>query len=135
MPMNLPDNPNSRAVRRGSRVRIINETTAENDRRSFLRTFAAYGAALPAAHLLPGPSAVSAQEGALNPAAAAQGGDRSTRLVRDFVNPRLEVVRLLREAAEIEHSLMLQYLYAAYSIKPAYQKLIGTGAPNSDDFV
>ena len=31
---------------------------------------------------------------------------------RDFSNPYLELVRLLREAAEIEHDLMVQYLYA-----------------------
>ena len=133
--MNQPGDPKARGARRDSRVRIISETTAENDRRSFLRTFAAYGAALPAAHLLLGsPSTVSAQ-GSAAPAASVQRGAKSIRVVRDFMNPRLEVVRLLREAAEIEHSLMLQYLYAAYSLKPAYQKLIGTGAPNSDDLV
>jgi hypothetical protein len=131
-----PRNLNARVVRHDSRVRIINDTTAENDRRSFLRTFAAYGAALPAAHLISGGlSAVSAQDGAPAPAAAAQGNAGSIRVVRDFVNPRLEVMRLLREAAEIEHSLMLQYLYAAYSLKPEYQKLIGTGTASADDFV
>ncbi len=30
---------------------------------------------------------------------------------------------------------MLQYLYAAYSLKPAYQALIGTGAPNASDLL
>ena len=30
---------------------------------------------------------------------------------------------------------MLQYLYAAYSLKPAYQVLIGTGAPNATDLL
>src|SRR2546430_2473285 len=39
---------------------------------------------------------------------------------------RLKVVYLLQVAAEIEHSLMLQYLYAAYSIDPAFAQ----GQPN-----
>jgi hypothetical protein len=127
--MSQPGDRNPKVVRRDSRVRIIdetNETTGENGRRSFLRTFAAYGAALPAAHFFSGgPSAL----------VAAQGSARSIRVVRDFENPRLELVRLLREAAEIEHSLMLQYLYAAHSLKPAYQTLIGAGAANATDLV
>jgi hypothetical protein len=134
--MNEPGNPNARVVRRDSRVRIINDTSAENDRRSFLRTFAAYGAALPAAHLFSGSQpAIAAQDGSFVPATDAHGAASSIRVVRDFESPRLEVVRLLREAAEIEHSLMLQYLYAAYSLKPAYQVLVGTGAPNATDLL
>jgi hypothetical protein len=39
---------------------------------------------------------------------------------RDFSNPYLELIRLLKEAAEIEHDLMVQYLYCAFSLKPAY---------------
>ena len=134
--MNQPTDPKGRVVRRDSRVRIIDHATEENDRRSFLRTFAAYGAALPAAHLFAGglPS-VSAEDGSFASAADAPGDARLTRVVRDFESPRLEAVRLLREAAEIEHSLMLQYLYAAYSLKPAYQTLIGTGAPNATDLL
>jgi hypothetical protein len=131
--MDQPGNPNTRGVRRDSRVRIIDDT---NDRRSFLRTFATTcGAALPAAHFLSGglPS-VSAQDGS-SARAADLPGDARPRVVRDFETPRLEAVRLLREAAEIEHSLMLQYLYAAYSLKPAYQTLIGTGAPNATDLL
>lgn len=132
--MDQPSKPNGK-VRRDSRVRII-DTPDENDRRSFLRTFAAYGVALPAAHLFSGGRAsVSAEDGASAPASDAQGEARSVRVVRDFESPRLELVRLLREAAEIEHSLMLQYLYAAYSLKPAYQTLIGTGAPNAHDLL
>jgi hypothetical protein len=133
--MSEPGDPDVRVVRRDSRVRIIDETTAENDRRSFLRTFAAYGVALPAAHLFSGGgSAVSARE-ETSPLATAEDNVRSVRVVRDFETPRLELVRLLREAAEIEHSLMLQYLYGAYSLKPRYQTLIGTGTPNATDLL
>src|SRR5262245_1151453 len=49
----------------------------------------------------------------------------------DFTDPYLELVRLLKEGAEIEHDLMLQYLYAAFSIKPAYAELVGAPVPNA----
>ncbi|MBY9064949.1 2Fe-2S iron-sulfur cluster binding domain-containing protein [Sphingomonas yunnanensis] len=43
-----------------------------------------------------------------------------------FANPLLELTRLLRDAAEIEHSLLVQYLYAAFSVKcPEYLSLAG----------
>ena len=43
-----------------------------------------------------------------------------------FDDPYLELLRLLNEAAEIEHALMLQYLYAAFSLKPRYALLQGS---------
>lgn len=47
-------------------------------------------------------------------------------IVRDFEDPYLELLRLLREAAEIEHALMVQYLYAAFTVRPEYaEKLQG----------
>jgi len=49
----------------------------------------------------------------------------------DFSDPYLELVRLLKEAAEIEQDLMLQYLYAAFSLKPAYADIVGAPAPNA----
>ena len=54
---------------------------------------------------------------------------------RDFSDPYLELIRLLREAAEIEHDLMIQYLYGAYSLKPAYAELIGGPQPGSRSFI
>ena len=48
-------------------------------------------------------------------------------IIRDFADPYLELVRLLREASEIEHALLVQYLYAAYSLKPQYVGLRGPG--------
>jgi rubrerythrin len=56
-------------------------------------------------------------------------------VVRDFRNPYLELVRLLKEAAEIEHDLMVQYLYGAFSLKPAWQPLVGAPAPNTTSFM
>jgi hypothetical protein len=42
------------------------------------------------------------------------------------------LIRLLKEASEIEHSLMLQYIYAAFSLKPKYRALVGPPAASSD---
>jgi hypothetical protein len=36
------------------------------------------------------------------------GAQSEVRIVRDFADPYLELLRLLREATEIEHALMLQ---------------------------
>src|SRR5690606_8602107 len=56
-------------------------------------------------------------------------------IFRDFNDPYLELIRLLREAAEIEHDLMVQYLYGAFSLKPAYAELIGTPQPGAQSFL
>jgi hypothetical protein len=53
-------------------------------------------------------------------------------IARDFYDPYLELIRLLKEASEIEHSLMIQYLFAAYSLKPKYKALVGPPQPSSD---
>jgi hypothetical protein len=53
------------------------------------------------------------------------------RIARVFDDPVLEAGRLLKEAAEIEHDLMVQYLYAAFSLKPSFAELAGYGAPES----
>jgi hypothetical protein len=54
---------------------------------------------------------------------------------RDFSNPYLELIRLLKEAAEIEHDLMVQYLYCAFSLKPAYAEVVGNPLPNTTTFM
>lgn len=54
---------------------------------------------------------------------------------RDFSSPYLELIRLLREAAEIEHDLMVQYLYGAFSLKPAYNEMIGNPVPGANSFM
>ncbi|MBS2022275.1 MAG: hypothetical protein JST92_07680, partial [Deltaproteobacteria bacterium] len=48
--------------------------------------------------------------------------------MRVFEDPKLELIRRLREAAGIEHAVMVQYLYAAFSVKPAYVGPPGFGA-------
>lgn len=59
----------------------------------------------------------------------------NTPVYRDFADPYLELIRLLREAAEIEHDLMVQYLYGAFSLKPAYAGLIGGPQPGAQSFL
>lgn len=56
-------------------------------------------------------------------------------IVRDFRNSYLELIRLLHEAAEIEHALMVQYLYAALSLKPAYNVIAGGPIVSSTSLV
>jgi hypothetical protein len=118
-------------------------------RRVFLTMTAAQGIALPAAcgvlfnsaSAAPARAAEPAQpsasssghKGGLRPEPAVDG--TRARIVRDFAHPRLELIRLLHEAAEIEHALMAQYLYAAFSLKPEYDLVRGVGVPSSEDLV
>lgn len=69
------------------------------------------------------------QEVTSRPASVAAGTDApaGAKIVRDFTDPYLELLRLLREAAEIEHALLVQYLYAAFAVKPEYARLRGSG--------
>lgn len=63
--------------------------------------------------------------------------DKATppHIARDFQDPYLELVRLVREASEIEHALLVQYLYASFSVKPRYQAVIGGGFGDSISLV
>lgn len=68
--------------------------------------------------------------------AAGSGGalaktHRFSPVKRSFDDPYLELIRLLKEGSEIEHDLMVQYLYSAYALKPEYAELVGVPAPNS----
>ena len=65
------------------------------------------------------------------PSAFADATAARVEIIRDFADPHLELVRLLREATEIEHALMVQYLYGAYSLKPAYQAIQGFAFPSA----
>jgi Ferritin-like len=110
---------------------------SETTRRSFLRTVAVQAVALPAASVLMSRSdplvAAPLNSGSALTASLSNGTVRP--IVREFADPWLELVRLLREAAEVEHALMVQYLYAAFSVKPAYASIVGYGAPSADDIL
>src|SRR5690606_19502176 len=72
---------------------------------------------------------------AASSAGALAATDGTSPIYRDFADPYLELIRLLREAAEIEHDLMVQYLYGAFSLKPAYAELVGGPQPGSRSFL
>src|SRR4051794_33476682 len=61
---------------------------------------------------------------------AAAPGEKG-QIVQEFQDRTLELIRLLREASEIEHALLVQYLFAGFSVKPRYQGLVGSGFPPS----
>ncbi len=44
----------------------------------------------------------------------------------DFSDPYLQLVHLLTQAAGLEHSLMAAYLYAGWSLRPAYRDVRGS---------
>ena len=83
-------------------------------RRALLRSIAMFGAAAGSGNVL-----------------AATKTHRFSPVKRAFDDPYLELVRLLKEACEIEHDLMVQYLYSAYALKPEYAQLVGAPAPNA----
>ena len=105
---------------------------ASSQRRQFVRVVL-QAAALPVAYSALGmPSARAATpQGGLTPLT----GSEPVTVIRDFQDPYLELLRLLNVAAEIEHGLMVQYLYCAFSIKPRYQGLAGSGAINANDIM
>lgn len=126
---------------RPSRVKLLDEggSLEAATRRAFLQTMVAQSVLIPAAHALSCASSDGATEIARNASTAqatrVNAGAGAVRIVRDFADPYLELVRLLHEASEVEHSLMLQYLYGAFSLKPAYRSIAGYGNPNAGDLL
>ena len=130
-----------------SRVTAIDRTEADPGRRGFLQAMATAGVSVPAsyfllsdptksAHAVESPNASARPTG--NPTFGLrrkESTSKKARFVRDFSDPYLELVRLLHEAAEVEHSLMIQYLYAAFSMKSEYSGVVGDGAPGTDTFL
>lgn len=124
----MNDNTPPTAHQRRAMVRLADSAAPTDDaaRRIFLQRAVACGAALPTLYGLSGEA--RGETAAPNPPPAP--GPSGT-VIRDFHDPYLELVRLLREACEVEHALMLQYLYGGLSLKPAYAALAGNGVPNN----
>jgi hypothetical protein len=120
------------------------DSIVDRDRRAFLKTAVAQGIAAPVALAVLDRPALANQSTVQQAivAPARKGAMRLSKsetddlhdsgaIVRDFVNPYLELLRLLREAAEIEHALMLQYLFCAFSLRDPYSDLAGYGSGNA----
>ena len=105
---------------------------ASSQRRQFVRVVL-QAVALPTAYSALG--APSAQAATPKAGIAPLTGSDRVHIVRDFQDPYLELLRLLNVAAEIEHGLMVQYLYCAFSIKPRYAGLAGYAAPSANDIL
>ena len=130
-----------------SRVNAIDQDEPDSDRRGFLQAMAASGVSVPASYFLLSDANKSAHAVETSGAHEQPVGNTNfglrrkksapakAQFYRDFSDPYLELVRLLREAAEVEHSLMIQYLYAAFSIKPQYASIVGDIAPRTDTFM
>lgn len=56
---------------------------------------------------------------------------RKFEIIRDFEDPYLELIRLVREACEVEHALMVQYLFGAFSVKDEYATIRGFSMPSA----
>src|SRR5438105_14568049 len=87
-------------------------------------------------HLVPPRPEPEAEEPALQPHVEAGVSSGATPFVAHdgteplhdpVLEPRDEAVFLLHAAAEVEHALMVQYLYAAYSLREGFT---GPGAPS-----
>src|SRR5476651_1297266 len=120
-------------------VRVACDERHAPERRNFLRTVALQGVSVSALCLVHSDGSAAAIDPATTaahgPAVLEPARSRNGKVVRDFASPYLELARLLREATEIEHALMLQYLYAAFSLKPDYADIAGNGAPGSTDLI
>ena len=96
---------------KGKRTRLTSgavqsiDSLTDTTRRTFLRTVAVQAVALPAASVLvarSNPLAAEPSNTASALAPHAPDGTSVRPIVREFADPWLELVRLLREAAEIE---------------------------------
>jgi len=120
---------------RRSPLRVVDtEESSRLGRRHFLRAVAIHGASIPVVHFALSSSIGTGEiAGAPGPARLPVSQPRYSKNIDDFSSPYLELVRLLREAAEVEHALMLQYLYAAFSSKPAYLAIVACRTPGTTD--
>ena len=123
-----------RLFHRKSTARLVDDDGKRPGRRDILQAAAQYGLAVPTAYLLSGSAKADATPMTYGSTddPPPPGGKSKIRIVRDFADPYIELLRLLRDATEIEQALLLQYLYAAFSVKPQYEKLVGYGDPNAN---
>src|SRR3954470_20462251 len=99
-------------ARQGQPAQPEAQPLPDTSRRAFLRSAARNGISVPVGFMLLGGVAQVAHGGEPERSAALPAPPHrvnpapTATLIRDFADPYLELVRLLREAAEIEHALM-----------------------------
>ena len=125
-----PGESNVQLRPRRSLVRVLSASGALS-RRHFLQVAAAGTVGVAAGGAIP----AQGRSNFAGPGQLAAQVPGKSGIMREFEDPYLELLRLLREASEIEHGLMLQYLYAAFSLRPKYRVLRGEGNPNSSDLL
>lgn len=99
-------------------------------RRQFLKRAGAISATVPAGYSIA--AGVEQKSTSNNNALKSK---KKFSLTRNFDSDILELARILKEISEVEHSLMLQYLYAGFSVKPEYSSIVGSGAPDSTSLI
>src|SRR5882672_520051 len=123
-------------IRRSSLRVATPEEPSHRGRRHFLRTAALHGASIPVVHFALSATFGSGESaGAAGSARAPVAPPRAGKIGDDFASPYLELVRTLREAAEVEHALMLQYLYAGFSPQPGYLAILPSAAAGATDLI
>jgi hypothetical protein len=121
-----------RLYHRKGTARLVDDDGKRLGRRHILQAAAQYGLAVPTAYLVAGNVKADATPMTYGSADDPPDREPKIRIVRDFADPYIELLRLIRDATEIEHALLLQYLYAAFAVKPKYDKLVGDpGTPNA----
>jgi hypothetical protein len=119
--------------RRAALSAVGTEGPSSPGRRHFFREVAMHGASIPVVHFALSASFGGEARGAPGSARSAASESRPGRPGPDFSSPYLELARRLREAAQIEQALMLQYFYAAASPRSAYLTAIDSRTPGSVD--
>jgi hypothetical protein len=97
---------------------------ALRSRRTVLRAFTANAVAMPAVLGTASGAASADARRDLAPATLSANADPAPT-TRCFTDPVLELVRLLRNAAEMEHAALLQFSYSAFSLKAGYESVSG----------
>lgn len=103
------------------------------ERRRVLGFLAACGFALPVSCLAEADPAVRLLRAAPGALPIAQAGGTSAApvpgalrpIAHEFADPLLELTRLMRRTAEVEHALLVQYMYAAFALRPDYDAIGG----------
>jgi Ferritin-like len=108
------------------------KSPTSRSRRAILRMLAAPGVVVPTiclSNAIPA-AAIEPESSARNtsPAASSSLDAHPDIIARGFADPALELIRLLGDAADMEHASVIQYTYSAFSLKAEYETISGYGS-------